>query len=65
VAAPPNAAQVTVLNRKVAVLRNSFLGVAPVERARRFEYAIADVLDKGGPGTVSVEKVPQGKCWRA
>lgn len=60
VVAPSNEAQVTVLNRKVAVLRNSFLGVAPPERARRFESAIAEVLDKGGPGTVSVEKVPQG-----
>ena len=60
VAASPDAAEVTVLNRKVAVLRDSFLGVTPADRARRFERAIAEMLDKGGAGVVSVEKVPQG-----
>lgn len=60
VAASPDAAQVTVMNRKVAVLRDSFLGVAPANRAKRFERAIAEMLDKGGAGVVSVQQAPQG-----
>lgn len=57
-ALPP--ANVSVQHRKVAVMRVSFLGVPPAERATRGEQTIADLLGKGGPGTVSVQQVPQG-----
>ena len=58
--AAPAPAHVVVLNRKVALLRAYFLGVPPAERAQRAEQTIRDLLDKGGPGTVSVQQAPQG-----
>ena len=53
-------ASVEVQNRKVALLRAPFLGVPPAERASRAEQTIADLLDKGGPGVVTVQQAPQG-----
>ncbi|MEJ8859729.1 mechanosensitive ion channel domain-containing protein [Variovorax robiniae] len=50
-----------MLHRKVALLRAPFLGVSPADRASRAEEAIDVLLDKGGPGRVSVRDVPQGK----
>ena len=58
--AAPAPAHVVVLNRKVALLRAYFLGVPPAERAQRAEQTIRELLDKGGPGTVSVQQAPQG-----
>lgn len=61
-AAPTSpSASVTVLHRKVALLRATFLGVTPVDRAGRAEQTIQDLLDKGGPGEVTVKDEPQGK----
>jgi len=68
-AAPPQApaaqhlppAEVIVLHRKVALLRATFLGVTPADRANRAEQTIDDLLDKGGPGEVTIRDEPQGK----
>jgi small-conductance mechanosensitive channel len=54
------AADVVVLNRKVALMRVPFLGISPAERAKRAEQTIAELLAKGGPGEVTVQQVPQG-----
>ena len=53
-------ATVSLYNRPIAVFRAPFLGLSPAERAERTQRAIADLLDRGGPGQVSVQKEPQG-----
>jgi small-conductance mechanosensitive channel len=53
-------ATVSLYNRPIAVFRAPFLGLSPSERAERTQRAIADLLDRGGPGQVSVQKEPQG-----
>jgi len=58
----PVPARISVLNRHVVTLRSDFLGNSPQDRARRAEEVIGDVLDRGGPGTVSVQGQPQGKA---
>lgn len=62
--ATPDAVQsafLVVQHRKVALLRGSFMGVPPAERVSRAEQAIDELLDKGGPGQVTVADAPQGK----
>lgn len=60
---PPAApeAKVSVFNRPIAIFRAPFLGLAPVERARRTEAGIAELLARGGPGQVAIQPVPQGR----
>lgn len=58
--APRSEATVSLYNRPIAVFRAPFLGLSPAERAERTQRAIADLLDRGGPGQVSVQKEPQG-----
>jgi small-conductance mechanosensitive channel len=53
-------ATVALYNRPIAVFRATFLGLSPAERAERTQRAIADLLDRGGPGQVTVQKEPQG-----
>ena len=55
-----DSAVVTVYDRPVAVFRSPFLGVSPEGRAARTQDAIGEVLAKGGPGVVTVQKEPQG-----
>ena len=61
VPATEQAAQVRVQHRKIALLRGSFMGVPPEERARKATQAIDELLAKGGPGEVTVTDAPQGK----
>jgi len=53
-------APVTVLNRTVTVFRAPLLGVSPADRAARTERTIHEILDKGGPGTVTTQTSPNG-----
>ncbi len=52
-------APVVVFNRRVAVFRSHFLGVSAADRAHRAERAIAEILEKGGPGKVTSAKEGQ------
>lgn len=54
-------AQIVVQHRKIALLRGSFMGVPPQDRARRAEQSVDELLDKAGPGQVTVADAPQGK----
>jgi small-conductance mechanosensitive channel len=47
-------------NRVVAVMRVTFFGISPADRARRAERAIDEALARGGPGAVEVRSEPQG-----
>ena len=40
--------------------RAPFLGISPAERARTARERIVNILERGGPGTVSVEKLEPG-----
>ena len=51
---------IVVFNRTIATFRASFLGIPLAERADIAKNRIAAVLDRGGAGVVSVERVPQG-----
>jgi small-conductance mechanosensitive channel len=51
---------VHLANRVITVFRAPFLGVAPVDRVARTEHMIESALTKGGPGSVSLQKAPQG-----
>lgn len=57
--APPEAS-VTLHGRTVAVFRAPFLGLSPADRARRTQDAIRELLERGGPGVVTVQREPQG-----
>jgi small-conductance mechanosensitive channel len=48
-------APVIVLNRPIATLRGSLFGIGPEERARRSAARIHDVLERGGPGRVTLQ----------
>ena len=56
------AAPVRVFNRQVATLRGTFLGVGPAERARRAGQMVSHLLDRGGPGVITVQPMPQGNA---
>ena len=47
-------APVTVMHRTIAVLRAPLFGIPPRERAQRTSRTIRDLLERGGPGIVSV-----------
>jgi small-conductance mechanosensitive channel len=49
-------APVTYLNREVVTLRDTFVGIAPAERARRAQVRINELLDHPGEHTVSQKK---------
>jgi small-conductance mechanosensitive channel len=53
-------APIVVFNRTVAVFRGSFLGTPPVDRARRTTRVVTGLLEREGPGIVTVQPVPQG-----
>jgi small-conductance mechanosensitive channel len=53
-------AVVTLLNRPIAVFRAPFFGIPAADRARRTERMLADLLDRGGPGRVTVQQDPLG-----
>ena len=57
----PTEAALTVYGRPIAVLRSAFLGLSPAERVERTRRAIDDLLDRGGPGQVTVQEAPQGR----
>jgi small-conductance mechanosensitive channel len=59
-APPQDEAPVIVFNRTIALLRAPFLGVSAADRARRTEQNIAELLDRGGSGVVSIQSAPQG-----
>jgi small-conductance mechanosensitive channel len=59
-AAAAQARTATVFNRPVVTFRADFLGTSPAERAQAAEARIVQILEKGGPGTVDVDAIPQG-----
>jgi len=60
-AAPaPQEAHVIVYNRTITIFRASFLGASAEARARRASQILAEILNLGGPGAVSVRNEPQG-----
>jgi small-conductance mechanosensitive channel len=59
-AQPQDEVPVIVFNRTIALLRAPFFGVSAADRARRTEQNIAELLDRGGSGVVSIESAPQG-----
>jgi len=56
----PAEAAVMVLNRPVTTLRARLLGSEPAERARRVSARIHELLDREGPGRVTLLREPQG-----
>jgi small-conductance mechanosensitive channel len=56
----PPPAPLVVNNRSVFVFRAPLLGYSPKERASAAMRRIDDVLDRLGPGVVSVRKMPEG-----
>ncbi len=48
-------------NRPILTLQTAFLGMTPAERVRRAEHNIAQALDAGGPGRVTLRSTPQGE----
>ncbi len=54
-------APVVVWNRTITVFRAPFLGVPPEGRARRAEEVVEQLLERGGPGAVTVTEQPQGQ----
>ena len=58
--AAPAEATLTIYNRPITVFRSSFLGLSPAERAERTRRGVAELLDRGGPGQVTVQPAPQG-----
>ncbi|HEX5100373.1 MAG TPA: mechanosensitive ion channel domain-containing protein [Polyangiaceae bacterium] len=53
-------APVIVLNRQITTLRAPLFGIGAEERARRSSARIHDVLERGGPGRVTLQHEPQG-----
>jgi small-conductance mechanosensitive channel len=51
---------IVVLNRPIVTFRAPFLGISPAERARTGRERIVNMLERGGPGAVSVEKLEPG-----
>lgn len=48
-------------NRPILTLQTAFLGMTPAERVRRAEHNIAQALDAGGPGRVTLRSTPEGE----
>jgi small-conductance mechanosensitive channel len=53
-------ATVVIFNRPIVTFRAPFLGVPPADRARGARERILALLEGGGPGAVSVEKLDAG-----
>jgi len=53
-------AKFVVLNREIAVFRAPFLGTPAWERAKLSARRLHELLQRGGPGKVAVEDLPQG-----
>ena len=53
--------EVVIGNRKVAVLRGKLLGYTPEQRAGGAVKRIRSILEKEGPGEVTISVVPQGR----
>jgi small-conductance mechanosensitive channel len=53
-------ATVAYFNRPIATLRAPFLGIAPAGRAEGARSRIGALLERGGPGLVTVETLAQG-----
>jgi len=52
--------RIVVFNRTIATLHAPFLGVSPLRRAEAANLRIAALLERGGPGLVTIEPDPQG-----
>jgi len=52
--------QLVVFNRPIVTFRSSFLGIPPAERAAAGRDRIVALLERGGPGNVSVERLEPG-----
>jgi small-conductance mechanosensitive channel len=59
-AAPRSEDAIVIFNRPIVTFRTPFLGVSPAERARAGRERILAILDRGGPGEVSVERLEPG-----
>ena len=51
---------IVIFNRPIVTFRAPFLGISPAERARMGRDRIVALLNRGGPGVVSVEKLEPG-----
>ena len=51
---------VVVYNRPVATFRSTFLGIPPAERAVTAKRRVAALLERGGAGMVSIERISEG-----
>jgi small-conductance mechanosensitive channel len=49
-----------VFNRPVVTFRTAFLGASPADRADAAETRIGRLLERGGPGAVQLDSIPQG-----
>ncbi len=56
-----HAGTLVVFNRPVVTFRAEFMGISPDQRADNANQRVYAALDRGGPGKVSVEDIPQGK----
>jgi hypothetical protein len=54
-------APVTVFNRTIVVFKGPVFGNSPAERATHARKRIVTLLERPGPGVVSIETIPQGK----
>lgn len=59
-AADIGAAEVVVQNRLIAVMRGDLLGYSPTERANGATQRVLAILEKDGPGKLSIREVPEG-----
>jgi small-conductance mechanosensitive channel len=57
---PRSEGSVVIFNRRIVTFRAPFLGVSPGERAIAAHDRIVAVLERGGPGALSVEKLEPG-----
>ncbi len=59
-APPPEVRTAVVFNRPIVTFRSTFLGATSAERAEATESRVRYLLEKGGPGEVSGDEIPQG-----
>jgi hypothetical protein len=63
-AGPRSEDTVVVFNRPIVTFRSPFLGIPPSERAAAARNRIVAVLERGGPGAVSVERLEPGDALK-
>ncbi|MEO8303606.1 MAG: mechanosensitive ion channel domain-containing protein [Betaproteobacteria bacterium] len=51
---------VVIFNRPIVTFRAPFLGISPEDRAKAAHQRVVEVLERGGPGAVSVESLEPG-----